>query len=200
MNGCAEGAAQAVTSYQPGARSLVPGTVPKAQRSIDGPLSNQHNAHRITLVARSGGNPFEFGQTIQPDVIVDREEEVRRLTGAARNGERLFLIGPRRYGKTSLLNLVQRELAKQQIVALKYDIEKYESTELLAKALLAGAIRALAGPVEKLSAATSQQIKRFFGALEPEMTTCVLAVPSVMLSRRAMSLLLRPSGESGHRR
>jgi uncharacterized protein len=115
-------------------------------------------------------NPFEFGRAVHVESIVDREEELQRLAGAVRNGERLFLIGPRRYGKTSLLNVVQRQVEKEGVVVLKYDVEKFASTELLAKALLTGAIRALTGPVEKLSAAASRQIKHFFGSLKPELS------------------------------
>jgi hypothetical protein len=116
------------------------------------------------------GNPFEFGRAMRADSIVDREEELRRLTDAVRNGERLFLIGPRRYGKTSLLNYMQSELGSHGVIVLKYDVEKYETTRLLAKALLSGAIRTLTGPVDKVSALAGRQIKRFFGSLKPELT------------------------------
>jgi hypothetical protein len=115
-------------------------------------------------------NPFEFGRAMHTESIVDREEELQRLVRAVHNGERLFLIGPRRYGKTSLLNVVQRHLEKEGAVVLKYDVEKFTSTELLAKALLSGAIRALTGPMEQVGAAAGRQIKRFFGALKPELT------------------------------
>lgn len=115
-------------------------------------------------------NPFEFGRAMRADSIVDREEELRRLTAAVHNGERLFLIGPRRYGKTSLLNYMQSELGGHGVIVLKYDVEKYETTRLLAKALLSGAIRTLTGPVDKVSALAGRQIKRFFGSLKPELT------------------------------
>lgn len=123
-------------------------------------------------MAKSGGraNPFEFGRAMRADSIVDREEELRRLTDAVRNGERLFLIGPRRFGKTSLLNYMQSELRRDGVIVLKYDVEKFETTRLLAKALLSGAIRTLTGPVDKVSALAGRQIKRFFGALKPELT------------------------------
>ncbi len=117
---------------------------------------------------RRVGNPFEFGRAVHAGAIVDREEEIARLTAAVRNGERVFLIGPRRFGKTSLLNVVQTKLEREGIIVLKYDAEKFESTELLAKALLSGAIRALTGPIDKIGASANQQIKRFFGALKPE--------------------------------
>ncbi|MHB8721772.1 MAG: AAA family ATPase [Steroidobacteraceae bacterium] len=107
---------------------------------------------------------------MRADSIVDREEELRRLIDAVRNGERLFLIGPRRYGKTSLLNYMQGKLESQGVIVLKYDVEKFETTRLLAKALLSGAIRTLTGPVDKVSASAGRQIKRFFGSLKPELT------------------------------
>jgi uncharacterized protein len=120
--------------------------------------------------ASGTGNPFEFGRAVHVESIVDRTEELQRLANAVRNGERLFLIGPRRYGKTSLLNVVQRQVEKEGVVVLNYDVEKFASTELLARALLTGAIRALTGPIEKLSAAASRQIKQFFGSLKPELS------------------------------
>jgi len=118
----------------------------------------------------SMANPFEFGRSVHTESIVDREEELQRLARAVHNGERLFLIGPRRYGKTSLLNVVQRQLEREGVVVLKYDVEKFASTELLAKALLSGAIRALTGPLEKVGSAAGRQIKRFFGSLKPEVS------------------------------
>jgi hypothetical protein len=124
------------------------------------------------VVAKSieSANPFEFGRAMRADAIVDREEEMRRLTDAVRNGERLFLIGPRRYGKTSLLNYMQSKLESDGVIVLKYDVEKFETTQLLAKALLTGAIRTLTDPVNKVSALAGRQIKRFFGSLKPELS------------------------------
>jgi AAA+ ATPase superfamily predicted ATPase len=118
----------------------------------------------------STANPFEFGRAVHFESIVDREEELQRLARAVHNGERLFLIGPRRYGKTSLLNVVQRQLEGEGVVVLKYDVEKFASTELLAKALLTGAVRALTGPIEKVGTAAGRQIKRWFGSLKPELS------------------------------
>ena len=125
----------------------------------------QNNMRLLTTA-----NPFEFGRAMRTEAIVDREEEFARLVSAVQNGERVFLIGPRRYGKTSLLNVVQSQLEKDGVLVLKYDVEKFESTRLLAKALLTGAIRGLTGPVDKISALAGRQIKQFFGSLKPELT------------------------------
>ena len=66
------------------------------------------------MVGRThGGNPFEYGQAVTPATLVDREDELARLVETVANGGRLFLIGPRRYGKTSLLNLAEVRLEAQ---------------------------------------------------------------------------------------
>lgn len=118
--------------------------------------------------SRRGGNPFEFGQTVRPEAIVDREVEIDRLVSAVRNRERVFLIGPRRFGKTSLLHIVQVTLEREGCVVLNCDAEKYETVESLARELMAGALHALSGPIERVGGAVGKQITRFFGALKPQ--------------------------------
>lgn len=94
-----------------------------------------------------GANPFEYGQAVAPATLVDRADELRRVVDTVMSGGRLFLIGPRRYGKTSLLNLAETRLAKEGVAVLRVDAEKFETPELLAKALLAAAVRTLGGPL-----------------------------------------------------
>lgn len=53
-------------------------------------------------------NPFEYGRELSAEELVDREEELREITATIRNRAKLFLIGPRRFGKTSLLGVSQR--------------------------------------------------------------------------------------------
>ncbi len=48
-------------------------------------------------------NPFQFGRELAPPDLVDRQNEIATCVGTVQNRERLFLIGPRRYGKTSIL-------------------------------------------------------------------------------------------------
>ena len=48
-------------------------------------------------------NPFRFGGDLGANEIVDRVEETAQVESTIRNGEKLFLIGPRRFGKTSIL-------------------------------------------------------------------------------------------------
>ena len=79
-------------------------------------------------------NPF----VIQRDIIYgepfcDREEEIKRYLSAARMGESLCLISPRRYGKTSLLNQVAGKLEAQGWLTAKIDCMQTLSDVELAK-------------------------------------------------------------------
>jgi hypothetical protein len=47
--------------------------------------------------------PFPFETPIAPDALIDRREELRRLSEAAAERVHVRLAGPRRFGKTSLL-------------------------------------------------------------------------------------------------
>lgn len=111
-------------------------------------------------------NPFEFGRELGADELVDREVELALVRRSIRNRGRLFFIGPRRYGKTSILHAAEQLLAAEGVVVLRYDAEAYEAVSLLAQALLTGAARRLGGTVEQASSA----LRRFFGRLRPEVS------------------------------
>jgi len=51
-------------------------------------------------------NPFEVGRERSASEIVDRTDEVALVVRALHQRERLFVIGPRRFGKTSILRVV----------------------------------------------------------------------------------------------
>lgn len=94
-------------------------------------------------------NPFEFGRELGLAELVDRREEMREIEAAIRNRGRLFVIGPRRFGKTSLLSAADEAASRRGVIVLRFDAEKFESLESLAAGLLTAAVRALQGPVER---------------------------------------------------
>lgn len=111
-------------------------------------------------------NPFEFGRELDDTELVDRDEELTKLERAIQNRGKLFLIGPRRYGKTSLLSAVGRRLARHGARILRFNAEAYESIHLLAQAMLSAAASQLAGPLDR----AGKVIGRVFSALRPEVT------------------------------
>ncbi|HEX2205596.1 MAG TPA: ATP-binding protein [Longimicrobium sp.] len=115
-------------------------------------------------------NPFEFGRELGAAELVDRREEVRQVADVLREGGKLFVIGPRRFGKTSILKAAEELAARDGVLVLRYDAEAYPALALLAQAIIADATRALTRSVEK----AREWIVRFFGGLRPSVNYDVL--------------------------
>lgn len=105
-------------------------------------------------------NPFHYGREV--DQLVDREDEVARSVAVAESASTLFLLGPRRFGKTSILKTVAREATARGTIVLRYDAEAFETIDLLARAIATGATRAFAGTMER----AGELVRRVFGALK----------------------------------
>jgi AAA+ ATPase superfamily predicted ATPase len=108
-------------------------------------------------------NPFEFGTEFAPGKLVDREVEVDLVARTAINRGRLFLIGPRRYGKTSILAAAEDKLEREGVAVLRYDAETYENIGQLAEGILAQGARKLTGTLQQ----AGETVKRIFERLRP---------------------------------
>ena len=115
-------------------------------------------------VTTSRPNPFEFGGELRASSLIDREQELDLVIRTIESGGKLFLIGPRRYGKTSILAAAEEKLADSDVAVLRYDAEVYESMGHLAEAILAGAAKKLTPTLEK----AGEAIKRFASKLKPQ--------------------------------
>jgi AAA+ ATPase superfamily predicted ATPase len=111
-------------------------------------------------------NPFEFGRELGTGELVDRNEEVAAVMQTIREGQKLFLVGPRRFGKTSILKTAEDQLHAMGAVVLRFDAESYPSLDLLVASLIAGAAKQLKGRVERVG----EQIRAFFSRLRPELS------------------------------
>ena len=54
-------------------------------------------------------NPFVYSRPVEPNELIDRQEEAERLVELAEGGHHSRLSAPRRYGKTSLLGKVRAD-------------------------------------------------------------------------------------------
>jgi uncharacterized protein len=111
-------------------------------------------------------NPFEFGRELGTGELVDRDDEVAAVIQTIREGQKLFLVGPRRFGKTSILKTAEDRLQMKGTVVLRFDAESYPSLDLLVASLIAGAAKQLKGRVERVG----EQIRSFFSRLRPELS------------------------------
>jgi len=114
-------------------------------------------------------NPFQFGRELGADELVDRQREIAEVSWTIRQAGKLFLIGPRRYGKTSVLKAAADRLSSEGAVVLRYDAEAYPSLDLLIAAVISGAAKSLKGGVERAGDA----VRRYFGKLRPEVNFSV---------------------------
>lgn len=109
--------------------------------------------------------PFEFGRELGIDEIVDRQDEVAEVVRTIRDGGKLFLIGPRRYGKSSILKTAVDQLTEKSAIVLRIDAEGYPSIDLIVGAIVALAAKQLTGEVKKAGSLIAQ----FFSRIRPEL-------------------------------
>src|SRR5437867_9125373 len=85
-------------------------------------------------------NPFVYGEVVPGDAFVDREAELDRLIADLGNGQKVFLISPRRYGKSSLIRQALESLRRRGALTVDVTVSSYSSY----LAFLEGYARALA--------------------------------------------------------
>jgi len=85
-------------------------------------------------------NPFVYGEVVPGDAFTDREVELDRLVTDLGAGQKVFLISPRRYGKSSLIRQALGALARRGVLTVEVTVSAYSSYV----AFLEGYARALA--------------------------------------------------------
>src|SRR5438132_5658536 len=85
-------------------------------------------------------NPFVYGEVVPGDAFVDRETELDRLVSDLGNGQKVFLISPRRYGKSSLIRQTLDALHRRGALTVDVTVSSYSSY----LAFLEGYARAIA--------------------------------------------------------
>jgi hypothetical protein len=72
-------------------------------------------------------NPFIYGEVVPASAFVDREEELARLSADLLAGQKVFLISPRRYGKSSLVQQALRAAARRGALPVDVTVSSYSS-------------------------------------------------------------------------
>ena len=85
-------------------------------------------------------NPFVYGEVVPPAAFADREAELDRLVNDLATAQKVFLISPRRYGKSSLVRQALTTLSRRGLLTIEVTVSAYSSYV----AFLEGYARALA--------------------------------------------------------
>src|SRR6185503_20904084 len=90
-------------------------------------------------------NPFVYGEVVSAATFVNRVVELDRLIGDLTAAQKIFLISPRRYGKSSLIRQALMSLAKTGTLTVEVTVSSFSSyvafLEGYARALLAAETR-----------------------------------------------------------
>ena len=110
-------------------------------------------------------NPFKYGGIVSGPYFADRTEEIKELKREMGNNSRVFLVSPRRYGKTCLLHNLMSALARNDTPCAYIDLNACPD------------LRSFAGTVTSLTAKaletnTDRLLKMFSGfqRLRPKVT------------------------------
>ncbi len=111
-------------------------------------------------------NPFRFGTSLTREDLVDRVEEVQNVTQTLLDGARLFVIGPRRFGKTSILNVAKAEASARGVPTVLVNAEATLTLNDLAGELVAAIANALPMGLKE----RSLKVIEWFASLQPHVT------------------------------
>ncbi len=120
-------------------------------------------------------NPFYYGEVVTGENFTDRTAEIERLTTELRGGHNIFLISPRRYGKTSLIVNALELLKNKGLFVFYMDFYKVASVRELLEAYAKGIVRSSKTRVEKIS----DFIKDLFPKVRPKIILGDDGLPSI---------------------
>jgi hypothetical protein len=90
-------------------------------------------------------NPFVYGEVVPAAAFADRVAELERLVADLGAGQKVFLISPRRYGKSSLIRRALAAVARKGAVTVDVTVSSFSSyvafLEGYARALVAAEAR-----------------------------------------------------------
>src|SRR3954471_12323529 len=72
-------------------------------------------------------NPFVYGEVVPAAAFVDREVELERLADDLRAGQKIFLISPRRYGKSSLVRQALAAVSRAGLLTAEVTVSSFSS-------------------------------------------------------------------------
>jgi uncharacterized protein len=110
-------------------------------------------------------NPFVFGEIIQEDKFVDRANELKELIRDLADGQKVFLLSPRRFGKSSLVALALLRLKKRHIHTVSLTVSSYSSYAQFLEKFAEKVLRA-AGPWDRVK----DWVTRFGRQVKPDVS------------------------------
>src|SRR4249920_396929 len=96
-------------------------------------------------------NPFVYGEVVPASAFVNRVAELDRLVNDLEASQKIFLISPRRYGKSSLIRRALAAMSRRGALTIEVTVSSFSSYV----AFLEGYSRALVAAETKWDRARS---------------------------------------------
>src|SRR5574341_848527 len=134
-------------------------------------------------------NPFRFGGVVTGEDFADRRAELTELGRELRDGQHLFLLSPRRYGKTSLILRLLERLRRQGMLVAYVDVFRTTTSAQLMELMAQTVLRAAESQPERLLRLATDLL----GRLRPQVGADSRGKPTLSLDigaspRRALAL------------
>lgn len=123
-------------------------------------------------------NPFRFGPVVTGGDFADRRTELAELCRELRDGQHLFLLSPRRFGKTSLIFAALDALRRDGLLAAYVDAFRATSPLQLLELLASAVLRAAESKPERLYRLATELL----GRIQAQVGTDPTGAPSVSFS------------------
>jgi AAA+ ATPase superfamily predicted ATPase len=120
-------------------------------------------------------NPFYYGEVVTGENFTDRIDEIERLTTELCGGHNVFLISPRRFGKTSLIINTLEQIKKRGLFVFYMDLYRVASIRELLEACAKGIVQTSRTKVEKIS----DFVKDLFPKIRPKIILGDDGIPSI---------------------
>lgn len=120
-------------------------------------------------------NPFRYGEVVTGEDFADRETELENIIRDLKAGQTIFLISPRRYGKTSLIINALKRLQKDCFLTAYIDLFKVSSFKSLLELYTGIVSRAAETKIERFN----RLVRDFFPNIRPKVVITPDGSPSI---------------------
>ncbi len=122
--------------------------------------------------------PFIFGKVVSGDDFLNREEETASLTQALVSGQNIICYSPRRYGKTSMMMQVKKNLENKGALVFFIDLYRVTSLQDLYNIYATSIITTIQSPITALV----KTLQTLLPTINPRIVFAGPGTPSVEIS------------------
>ena len=131
-------------------------------------------------------NPFVYGEVVPAAAFVDRVDELRRLVADLQASQKVFLISPRRYGKSSLIRRALASAARGGAITVDVTVSSFSSYV----AFLEGYARAITAAGETTWDRTRSFVGVRTGRELSRLAEDVFAMPAALAAARRRKVIV----------